>query len=506
MNKADNMKSKKSIQFDLYSIVVDVLRNLWTVVLAVLIGGMAVFVWNRSVYIPQYTSTATLLVSLKNSATYSYINLASSAEITQIFTNVFEQPTMREYACKYLDDGRFVGSISSDALVDTNIFTVSVTTGSPEMSYKELCAVLKAYPEISESVFADCIIDVLRDPNMPASPSNSVSRKSALLVAGICGAVDLLLVILLSYMRDTVKNETIFKEEIDAKLFGTVCHERKSKTIREYIKNFFRKKSEAPLVGNAKTSFAFTEEYHKIASRIEYLNRSTGAKVFLLTSCAENEGKSTASANIALTLALRKKRVLLLDMDFKKPAVHKIFSIPDEDKPDFALYLSGEISASDYNFTKYKNTSLYLGLSHKAHFNYVDWIHSERTLHTIEALRDSGMYDFIIMDTPPLTVAADITALSQIADHTLLVVRTDCVYIGELNDIILSLTDNSKNFLGCILNDVHKEFSALTQFGLNESGYYGRHNGYYGRYGKYGKYGYSSYQNITDLSDSSDKE
>ncbi len=474
--------SKEGIKIDIYSLVRDIAKNFWAVILAVIIGFMSVNIWNMGVYVPQYTSTATLLVNLKNSSTFSYANLTSSAEITQIFTNVFVQPTMKEYAAKYMGKESFSGRISSSALADTNIFTVSVTTPSPEVSYEELCAVLKVYPEISGTVFTDCIIDVLRSPNMPAGPSNSISTRRAVLVAGACGLLVLAIIIFLSYTRDTVKNEEVFKDEVDSKLFGIVCHERKYKTLWAYIKGLFKKKREAPLVGNARTSFAFSEEYHKIASKIEYLNRSEGAKLFLLTSCAENEGKSTASANIALTLALRKKRVALLDMDFKKPAVHKIFSVPESENPDLALCLSGKIKPRDYRFTRYKNTSLFLGINQTSHFNYVDWIHSERTADLIRALRDSDEYDYIIMHTPPLAVSADNTALAGLADCTLLVVRTDCVYIGELNDVILSLSESSKSFGGCILNDVHKEFSSFTQFALNESGYYGHHNSYYGKY------------------------
>ncbi|MCQ2456538.1 MAG: P-loop NTPase [Clostridia bacterium] len=469
-------------QLDLYSLVRDVVRNVWVVILAALIGSMAVSVWGRAVYVPTYTSSATLIVNFKDSSSFSYSTLSSSAEISRIFTNVLVQPTMKEYAAGHLGRESFSGTISSSALTDTNIFTVSVTSTSPELSYEELCAVLEVYPQISGTVFSDCIIDVIRSPGLPAGPSNSASQKNSGLAAVGCAVIVLGLIIFFSYMRDTVKNEKFFKEEIDSKLFGTVCHERRYKTLLAYVKNLFKKKSEAPLVGTAHTSFAFSEEYHKIASRIEYLNRREGAKVFLVTSCAEDEGKSTVSANIALTLSLRKKRVVLLDMDFKKPALQKVFEIPSEDKPDLADFLAGKVGADEFSFTRYKNTSLDLGLNRNAHFNYVDWIHSEHTANVIKALRDSERYDFIISDTPPISVAADITALSGLADQTLLVVRTDCVDVGEVNDVVLSLKENSRHFAGCILNDVHKEFSSLTQFALNESGYYGHHNGYYGKY------------------------
>ena len=493
------MNSSREVQqLDLYTLLRDILKNIWTVILAALIGLMSIYIWNRGVYVPQYTSTATLLVNIKNSASYSYTSLSASSEIAQIFTKVFVQPTMKEHAASYLGAPSFSGQISSSSLSNTNIFTVSVTSSSPELSYEELCAVLEVYPEISGAIFSNCVIDVLRSPDLPAGPSNSISQKNARRVALICAAVDLFLVALLSYLRDTVKNEKFFKKKIDAKLFGTVCHERQSRTIIEYIRRRLNHVKEAPLVGNAYTSFAFTENYQKIASRFEYMKRHENAKVFLLTSGAENEGKSTVAANIALTLAARKNRVLLLDMDFKKPALHKIFSIPKSNTPDFALVLSGKCAPEDFTFTQYKDSKLRLAINQTSHFDYVDWIHSEHTTAFLKALRDSDEYDFIILDTPPLSVAADNTALAQIADSTLLVVRTDCVFVGELNDMILSLSDSSKHFSGCILNDIHKEFDFLTQFGLDESGSHSNYNGYYGGYGAYGGYGKSSYPKASD--------
>ena len=89
--------------------------------------------------------------------------------------------------------------------------------------------------------------------------------------------------------------------------------------------------------------------------------------------------------------------------------------------------------------------------------------------------------------------------LSDIADKTLLVVRTDRDYTADINDAVLSFRENKNGaaFAGCILNDVHREFSLLGQFGADESGKSGAYYGYSGKYSKYSEYskysGYSDY-------------
>ena len=105
-------------------------------------------------------------------------------------------------------------------------------------------------------------------------------------------------------------------------------------------------------------------------------------------------------------------------------------------------------------------------------------------------------FDYIIVDTPPLSVAADVTGIVQLADVSLLVVRTDYVYTPSINDAVLSLSEKS-NFGGCILNDVHREFSMMGQMGFDE-------NGYGSRYYRGAKKGYGSHESYSKYSDFQD--
>lgn len=476
----NEFEKKHSIHFEPYSLLRDVVLNFWVVILAALIGFMSVNIWNQSMYTPMYTSTATLIVNIKNSASYSYTNLSSSSEMAKIYTEVFKQPTMKEYAAEHLGEDRFVGNISASVLNNTNIFTVSVTTSSPETSYRELCAILEVYPQISESVFSDSVIEIMRSPNFPGSPSNAISAGNRSLVMIGCAGIVLAAIIYLSVTRDTVKDEKAFKDKVDAKLFGTVSYERPRRSLKEIV----TRKKISLLISHASASYTFTENYHKIANRIEYLNRTEGSKVFLVTSLAEDEGKSTTVANIALALADRGNRVALLDMDFKKPAVHKIFDMKKTDTEDFASLLSGKTAMEQYVVNPFMKTGVDLMVNFKSHNDYVNWIHGDNIHAVFAKLRDEMGYDYILIDTPPLSVAADVTTFMQLADKSLVVVRTDYVLAADINDAILSLKEKTDNFAGCILNAVHKEFSLLGQLGFDERGYYGK----YGSYSRYDRY------------------
>lgn len=455
--------------------------NLWVCMLAALIGFMSVHLWNQSMYTPMYTSTATLIVNIRNSASYSFTNLSSSSEMAKIYTEVFKQQTMKEYAAAHMNTDHFVGSVSSSVLDNTNIFTVSVTTPSPALSYTELCAILEIYPQISEAVFSDSVIEIMRSPNFPTAPSNTISGGHRTLIMLGCSAAVMALVVYLSVTRDTVKDEKSFKEKVDSKLFGTVLYERSKRSFKDIMAG----KKVPLLINNAFISYQFTENYHKIANRIEYINRTEHSKVFLVTSLAENEGKSTTIANIALALAERGYRVALLDMDFKKPAVHKIFGIKNTGTHDFASLISGKIGWGQYTAQPYMKTGIDLMANFSSHNDYVHWIHSPTARTILEKIRNEMGYDYVLVDTPPLSVAADVTTFMQFVDKSIVVLRTDYVYAADINDAILSLKEKTNTFVGCVLNAVHKEFALFSQFGLDESGYYGKAGGAYRRYDRY---------------------
>ena len=443
-------EKQNRIHIEPYSLIRDIVMNLWVVILAALIGFMSVRIWNQSMYTPMYTSTATLIVNVRNSASYSYTNLSSSSEMAKIYTEVFKQQTMKEYAAAHMQADRFVGSVSSSVLDNTNIFTVSVTT-------------------------------IMRSPNFPSAPSNTISDGHRTLIMLGCSAAVLALIVYLSVTRDTVKDEDTFKEKVDSKLFGTVLYERSRRPLKDVI----TRKKVPLLINNAYTSYQFTENYHKIANRIEYINRTEHSKVFLVTSLAENEGKSTTIANIALALAERGHRVALLDMDFKKPAIHKIFGIPNEGAHDFGSLLSGKIGVDEYPLQPYMKTGIDLMVNFSSHRDYVHWIHNHTARTMLDMIRNEMGYDYVLIDTPPLSVAADVTTFMQFVDKSIIVLRTDYVYAADINDAILSLKGKTDTFVGCVLNAVHKEFSLFSQFGLDETGYYGKAGGAYRRYDRY---------------------
>ena len=491
-----------NMKIELHSIVRDLIKNIFIIFMAALIGLMGVYIVTRNIYTPEYTSTATVVVNAKNSSTGSYSLFSVSVEMTEIISKVLVEPIMKEKAIELIGVDSFDGELTANVHKGTNFINLSVTSDSPQNSYILLDAVLKAYPEISDSVFENVVISVLSTPKVPSAPSNSISTGNRLLIAGICAGIIAAFVVVLSIMRDTVKDEYDFKEKIDSKLLGIVPHEKKIFSIKERL----QKKNKALLIhNNAFISLKFIENYHKIAAKIEHIHRSNGAKVFVVTSVAENEGKSTTASNIAISLADRGHSVVLIDVDCKKPALYKIFNKKFSEQSEFGYLMNGKLKSQDFVFKKYKQSSLYLALNTSPYENYGEWIETGKLANVVDTLKNQ--VDYVILDSAPLSADAYVTDIAKIADQTVIVVRTDMAYTVDINDTIATINEVGGTIAGCVLNDVYPDFKIAVFTGTDESGYYyGKGYGRYGKYGKYEKYGrYSNYY-LNDYSEEDEND
>ena len=160
---------ENKITLEWHSILKDVIRNAWIIVLAILIGLMGIFIVTNSVYSPEYTSTATIVVNAKGNSSSSLYGV--SVEMAEIFSKVFVDPTMKEKAATHLEKETFDGSIEARVLTDTNFVELKVTSDSPQTSYELLTAVLEVYPDLSASIFENAVINVIQNPSMPKARS-----------------------------------------------------------------------------------------------------------------------------------------------------------------------------------------------------------------------------------------------------------------------------------------------------------------------------------------------
>ena len=176
------------------------------------------------------------------------------------------------------------------------------------------------------------------------------------------------------------------------------------------------------------------------------------------------------AANLALALAEKHKRVLLVDADLRKPSQHKVFELQGDDTRSFSRALQGEM---DWKETVEYNRKSHLWML----FQFAqakDPGGALRDVRMRQLLTEwKGQMDYIIVDCSPISASADAEIWMAAVDSVLLVVREDWADVRLVNDSVDIVRQSHTDFSGFVLNGFHKEWSS-------------KHNGY--QYEEYESY------------------
>lgn len=217
-----------------------------------------------------------------------------------------------------------------------------------------------------------------------------------------------------------------------------------------------------------------TEEYYNsIRTNIQFSGRDL--KVITLTSAQPGEGKSTTSVNLAISFAHAGFRTLLIDADTRNSVMSGTFK-SNERYQGLTSFLSGNAELSDV-ICDTSIDNLMIIPAGQVPPNPTSLIQNDNFKAMIEIVR--GLYDYVIIDTPPLGLVIDAAILAHHSDASLLVTKAGADKRRTITKLKEQLEQSGAVFLGVILNkyDIH----------LDKYGSYGS----YGEYGSYGNYGKS---------------
>lgn len=214
------------------------------------------------------------------------------------------------------------------------------------------------------------------------------------------------------------------------------------------------------------------EYYNSIRTNIQFSGRDL--KVITLTSAQSGEGKSTTSVNLAISFARAGFRTFLIDADTRNSVMSGTFK-SNERYQGLTSFLSGNAELSDVICDTSIDNLMILPAG-QVPPNPTSLIQNDNFKSMIETVR--GLYDYVIIDTPPLGLVIDAAILAHHSDASLLVVKAGADKRRTITKLKEQLEQSGSVFLGVILNkyDIH----------LDKYGSYGSYGGY-GSYGNYGK-------------------
>lgn len=246
------------------------------------------------------------------------------------------------------------------------------------------------------------IVDLAEADSFPFSPKKSMVMAMAI-IAGLAAVAGFIAA------KDLMNNKVMFRADIEK---GT-----SAPIIAEIM---FDKSGGIAIAEGRRTPVA--EQFRALRTTLSYIGINGDKKTILVTSSISGEGKSFIAVNLALSLSLTKKKVVLLEFDLRKPKVSKILNVPHH--PGISNYLVGHSSLNDILKQPIENNEyLYLLSAGVIPPNPTELILNGRLEHLLATLRAS--FDYIIIDTAPVGPVTDARLLAPFADATLYVVRHD---------------------------------------------------------------------------------
>ncbi len=173
-------------------------------------------------------------------------------------------------------------------------------------------------------------------------------------------------------------------------------------------------------------------------------------KIIQVTSASARDGKSTTSANLAVTLARAGKRVVLVDLDLRRPSQHELFGMAAE--PGFTSVLLREAKLSEVLFPIQNDLPLSLVPAGALPATPSELLGSDRTEELINALAER--YDYVVLDSPPVVPVTDPLVIARMADAVVLVVSMGDTRRRDLEEAMERLGQVNADVLGLVVNRI----------------------------------------------------
>lgn len=191
-----------------------------------------------------------------------------------------------------------------------------------------------------------------------------------------------------------------------------------------------------------------TEQFKTIRTNIQFASVDRKVQTIMVTSSEPGEGKSTTIANLGVVLAQQQKRVLIIDSDLRKPTVHFTFQLPN--KTGLTNVLTRQL---DFDSTVLETAVPFLEVLPSGPLppNPSEILASRSMGELIKELEQ--IYDYILLDAPPVNVVTDPQIISKLADGVILVIRSGKTEEESAKLAVEKLKKVEANIIGSILND-----------------------------------------------------
>lgn len=429
------------------------IRKSWIMVLLFMVLGAGINVARtRYRYVPMYRAAQTYTINLSassgalSSRAESFYNNSTAEQMATTFTYILTSDLMQKQVREELGDKRMAQTVNASVAEGTNLLTIYTTDPDPEVAYDTLMAVVRVYPELSSQIVGKTYSTLMDETGLPTEPYNTYSYRNYIIKGALYGLVLAAGIILIRILTNrTILREQDLKRKVNIRNLGVfpyVIHSKRQNRSKESL-----------LMTNKRYEKELSEPLRQIRNKVLYQADRHHVKSIMITSALAGEGKSTITANLAISIAQSGKSVVLIDCDLRNPSEREVFSLKEGE--GLREVLEGKIELVDCLITRQD-----LGLPEDVQLSVVPGgkaMEDGTMLLGSEKMRDiirdmERMADYVILDSAPAGLLTDAVVLARYVDASIFIIQKDYATKDYILDSLDNLSQSHIRILGGILN------------------------------------------------------
>lgn len=487
MKRNETIKSEE-IEIDLGRLLQAVLHRAWLIALICIVSAAVAFGSTYLFLIPEYEATAKFYVNNNSisvgntSVSLSSGDLTTSRNLVDSYIVILNTRETLNDVIEYAEVNRTYEQLermlSADAVDNTEIFKVTVTSTDPMEAEKIANAIAYILPKRISTIIEGTSAKVVEAAVMPLKPSSPSYSKNTVIGFLLGFVMTVGIVALRELFNTTIRTEEDIVQSCDCPVLTSVPDMTASSKGGHYYGYGEKQQSstakEPVLIGGG-ISFAASEAYKLLRTKLQFsFSDENACRVIGISSGLSGEGKSLSAVNLAYSLSELGMRVVLLDCDMRRPSLAKKLGI--NKAPGLSNYLTRQsdlVSLLQPCGIQDDPNAFHVIAAGPNPPNPVELLSSERMGSALKSLRK--LYDYVILDLPPVSEVSDAMAIADQTDGILLVVRQNYCDRAVLEDTVRQFKFINAKLLGIVFN------STVVNTGKYGKSYYKKYGSKYER-------------------------
>ena len=417
-------------------------EKVWIVGIALVLSLTASIIYTQAIKKPIYKSSTTYVLisdSSKEGITTSEVTL--NEKLIATYKEIIKSRNILEKVIKKLEldmtTQELAKNISVEQVSTSSMIKITVSNNDPNTAQKIAETIGYEFSKEIESLYKISNLGLVDKALVPSVASNSSNAKEMIMINGGALALSVMIIFMLFYFDNTVKDSEQVQEKTNLPVLGSVPLVSKKST------------NEKDLIVHKDPKSPISEGIRTIRTNLQFSNVDGNLKKIMVTSSMPGEGKSFTSSNLATAFAQDGNKVLIVDCDMRKGRVHKIFEVSNNKGLSNLL-----IDNIEKNFKKYiqktKIENLSVLPSGTIPPNPSELLNSEANKKLIKILEEQ--YDYIIFDCVPINGLPDSLIMTNLVDKSIIVCAANITPTELLQKTKTSLQNVDSDIAGIIVN------------------------------------------------------